>query len=155
MSWMPRSGLDSVGGVVWLPRLLEKARRVEELGSHSRLFDGYCYGNNDFMDSIVLRFLRTNDEDVSAVVRAHPDDEAARILIERSRRTPEECRKFSRLFTRSLRAFPIIDADERRLPPSFKTAALQRFYNGVMMPIVYAIFRRAERRRSSDAVSRA
>jgi len=28
MSWIPRSGLDEIEGVVWLPRLIDKARRA-------------------------------------------------------------------------------------------------------------------------------
>lgn len=147
MSWAPRSGYDSINDVAWLPRLFDKARRVAELGGGSRLIDGYCYGNNDFMDSRVLRFLRTDDVAVSSLLQGRSDDEAARILIERSGRAPDECRKFSADFKRSLASFPLLDADEGKLPPGIKAAALRSFYNRLMMPIVYVLFRRAERKR--------
>ncbi len=150
MTWMPRPGIDSIDDVVWLPRMIDKARRVEQLGNGTRLVDGYCYGDNDFIDSKVLRFLRTDDRTVSEIVRTHPeDDEAARIIIERSGRTPDECREFSRSITRTFQNFALMAADEGTLPPGFKTSALRFFYNRLMMPIAYSAFRRAEQKRRS------
>lgn len=146
MTWMPRSGLDSLEEVVWLPRLFDKARR-SALNGNARLTDGYCFGNNDFVDSKVLRFLRIEDTAVSALLRDHSDEEAARIIVSRSGRSADECRRFSRALKRSMANFSLMEADEGRLPSGFKSAALHFFYNSIMMPIVYPVFRRAERKR--------
>ena len=147
MGWVPRSGLDTLEEVVWLPRLFDKARRFEELGKNARRVDGYCYGDNDFIDGKVLRFLRTDDATVSSLLRDHSDAETARILVERSGRTPEECRRFSNDLKRSVNNFVFMEADEGRLPPGPKTAAIRFFYNNLLMPIFYAKFRRDERKR--------
>jgi len=147
VSWTPRSSLDSVEGLIWLPRLFAKARRVAESGGRSRLVDGYCYGNNDVMDGRVLRFLRTDDVTVSSILQDHSDDEAARIIVKQSGRTREECLQFSRDLERTLRSFPVIDADEGLLPPGIKATAVRFFYNRLMMPVVYMMFQRAERKR--------
>lgn len=134
--------------VVWLPRLFDKARRFEQLGGDDRLIHGYCYGDNDFVDGKVLRFLHTDDATVSSLLREHTDAEAARILVERSGRTPEECRQFSHHLKRSLNNFVFMEADEGRLPPGFKTVGIRLFYNILLMPIFYSKFRRAERKRA-------
>lgn len=149
MSWVPRSGLDTMEDVVWLPRLFDKARRFQQLGEDARLIDGYCYGDNDFIDGKVLRFLRTDDATVSSLLRELSDAEVARILAERSGRTAEERRQFSDELKRSLHNFIFMEADEGRLPPGLKTAAIRFFYNNLLMPIFYSKFRRDERKRRS------
>ena len=57
MSWTPRSPHDEADGLVWLPRLIDKARR-SALGraSGADLMNGYLYGNSDYIDSKVLGF---------------------------------------------------------------------------------------------------
>lgn len=135
MTWMPRSGLDSIEGVVWLPRLIDKARRAE-LSSTGRLCDGYCYGSNDFIDGKLLGFLRTNDITVSSILRSHSDDEAARIIVSDSGRTPDECKRFSRTLQRKFLNFALMEADEGRLTGA-KAFLLRVFYNRIMMPMVY------------------
>ena len=146
--WAPCSALNEMSGVVWLPRLIEKARRCEQSGG-SRLFDGYCYGDNDFIDKMVLAFLRTNDATVSALVREHAsDEEVARILVERSGHTASECEQFSRQMRRKLADFILIEADEGRVG-GFKGALVKFLYNNAMMPIVYRMFARDESKRTS------
>ena len=78
MTWIPCSGRDSVAGLVWLPRLLEKARHCEA-SANSRLVDGYCYGDNDFIDKQLIAFLRTDDATISALVREQPVDNRDRL----------------------------------------------------------------------------
>jgi hypothetical protein len=64
--------------------LLQKARHCET-SPQGRLADGYCYGDNDFIDKQLIEFLRTNDAAISALVRQHPaDSDVARILVERA-----------------------------------------------------------------------
>ena len=153
MSWTPCSGLDSVVGLVWLPRLLEKARRCEACAD-GRLVDGYCFGNNDFIDRDLIAFLRTDDETISALVREHPADaDVAKILIERSGHTPAECEVFSTSFRRKYMDFILIEADEGRLRPGIKTATVKFAYNYLMMPVFYFMFRRDERMRTTNGTS--
>jgi hypothetical protein len=147
MGWIPCSGRDSVAGLVWLPRLLEKARR-SETSPEGRLVEGYCYGDNDFIDKQLIAFLRTTDTTISALVREHPaDEDVARIIVERSGRSAAECEAFNRTFRRKNFDFVLIEADEGRLR-GVKGALLKFVYNGVVMPIVYRMFKRDERNRS-------
>jgi hypothetical protein len=152
MSWIPRSGLDSAEDLVWLPRLVQKARRAEEGRATGRdLMEGYLYGDNDFIDKRVLEFLRTDDAAVSAVVREeHDDAAAAAIIAQRSGRTAEERRAFSKQLRGQLFDFVLMEADEGRLPPGLKRAVVRFLYNRVMMPVFYAQFRAAERKRARE-----
>ena len=142
-------GRESLAGLVWLPRLLQKARHCE--GSpDGRLVDGYCYGDNDFIDKQLITFLRTDDSTISALVREHPDDaEVARILVERSGHTPEEVAEFNTAFRRKNFNFVLLEADEGRMPPGVKATLLKFLYNGAVMPIFYPLFRRDERNRNT------
>ena len=155
MSWIPRSGLESVEDLVWLPRLLQKARRMEEGRASGRdLMEGYLYGDNDFIDKRVLEFLRTDDAAVSAVVREQPDDAAAAaIIVERSGRTAEERRAFSTQLRRKLFDFVLLEADEGRLPPGLKRTVVRFLYNRAIMPVINAQFRAAERKRAREQTS--
>jgi hypothetical protein len=149
MAWIPCSGRDSIAGLAWLPRLLEKARHAE-IAQSGRLVDGYCYGDNDFIDKQLIAFLRTDDVAISALVREHPADaDVAQILIERSRRSRAECEAFDRAFRKKNFNFILIEADEGRLS-GFKGAFLKFVYNAVIMRIFYPLFRRDERRRSAS-----
>lgn len=146
MSWQPCAANQTLEGLVWLPRLLQKARRSEEMGS--RIFDGYCYGENDFIDGRVLRFLNVSDANVCESVRqTHDDAQVARILIQQSGRSRAECEAFSTSLRRKLLNFAFLDADEGRMPPGPKRSAWVFFYNKCMMPIAYAMFSRAEQKR--------
>ena len=151
VGWMPCSGLDEYDGVVWLPRLIQKARRAEEgRRSGSDMMNGYFYGNNDYIDEQVLQFLHVDDSVVSALVAQQLDDgEVARILTERSGRTSEERRTFSERLKRRLGNFALMEADERRMPPGPKRSALAFLYNGILMRLFNAQYRSAEKRRSS------
>jgi hypothetical protein len=153
MSWIPCSGRDSVAGLVWLPRLLEKARHCAA-SPNGRLVDGYCYGNNDFIDKQLITFLRTDDTTISALVREHPvDADVARILVEQSGHSPAEIEAFNTAFRRKNFDFVLLEADEGRLQPGLKASILKFLYNGAVMPIFYPLFRRDERNRKEPASS--
>ncbi len=153
MSWTPCSGRDTVAGLAWLPRLLEKARRCENSPS-GRLVDGYLYGDNDFIDKQLIAFLRTNDATISALVREHPADaDVARILVEQSGRRRAECEAFDKAFRRRNFNFVLLEADEGRLRPGVKAALLKFLYNNAMMPIIYPLFRRDERKRKAPSTA--
>src|ERR1700682_4052916 len=147
MGWIPCSGRNSVAGLVWFPRLLEKARRCES-AQNGHLVDGYCYGDNDFIDKQLIAFLRTDDATISALVREQPvDADVARILVERSGHGPAEIEAFNAVFRRKNFNFVLLEADEGRLRPGLKASILKFLYNGAVMPIFYPLFRRDERKR--------
>jgi len=149
MAWIPCSGRDSASGLVWLPRLLEKARRCASAPG-GRLVDGYCYGDNDFIDKQLITFLRTDDATISALVREQQSDaDVASILVERSGRSPAECDAFNSTFRRRNFDFVLLEADEGRLRPGLKSALLKFTYNNVIMPVVYRMFKSDERKRSA------
>ena len=150
-AWMPRhAGREAASGCVWLPRLIDKGRRVLEGDAAGRdLLGDYLFGVNDAADTQLLRFLRLTNEDVLAVLRRHPDDAgAAAELVRRSGRTPAECAAWSARFLRFNAPFlAMMDADEGRRAPGAGTTALRLAYNRVIMPPAYAAYRWAERRR--------
>jgi hypothetical protein len=151
MSWIPCSGRDSLEGLAWLPRLLEKARHAEALQS-GRLIDGYCYGDNDFIDKQLIAFLRTDDSTISALVREHPANaDVAKILVDRSGHSRAECEVFDKAFRRRNLDFVLLEADEGRLRPGVKASLLKFIYNNMVMPIVYPLFRRDERNRNGHS----
>lgn len=151
MAWIPCSGRNSIAGLSWLPRLLEKARRCES-STTGRLVDGYCYGDNDFIDKQLLTFLRTTDSAVSVLVREHSNDaDVARIVVQRSGRSPAEIAAFDKAFRRKNLDFMFIEADEGRLGSGLGARILKVLYNGAVMPIFYPLFRRDEGRRSRRA----
>jgi hypothetical protein len=151
MSWFPCSGLDSAAGVVWLPRLLQKARRALS-SPDGRVVDGYLYGDNDFIDKQVIAFLRTDDEAISALVRENPSDaDVARILVERSGRSVSECDAYSKSLKRKFLNFFFLEADEGRFRPAVAASVIRFLYNAALMPVVYFIFQRDERKRKTTA----
>ena len=144
MTWTPPSGYDELSGCVWLPRLLAKARRhvaAAELGD-------YMFGDHDYLDAWLLRFLRTDEATVCAAVRSDGDDRAvARRLVEKSGRAPDELARFRRHFTFwNAPWLVMIDADEGRTRGP--AARLLNFvYNRVVVPPAIAVYRRATARR--------
>jgi hypothetical protein len=151
MSWTPCSGLDAEAGVVWLPRMLQKARRCLT-SPDGRVVDGYLFGDNDFIDKEVIAFLRTDDETITALVRENPSDaDVARILVERSGRSASECAAYSGSLKRKFLNFFFLEADEGRLGSGFKASAIRFLYNKALMPVVYFMFRRDERNRKASA----
>lgn len=153
MTWIPRSGLDKLQGLPWLPRLLDKARRFEAgRAAGTDLMNGYLYGDNDFIDAQLLKFLRTDDTAVRELVRQHADDaEVARILVERSGHDSAEVRAFAEKFLRRNMNFVVLEADEGRLGSGLRAKLMRIFYNRLFMPIVYVKFAADERKRRAGA----
>lgn len=147
--WMPCSGREEFAGLVWLPRLVQKARRFAQGRVRGEdLMNGYCYGDNDVADRALLDFLRLDDATVLQIVEAHPlDEDAARELIERSGRTLEERRSFNASLRRKLFNFALLEADEGRMTPGLRRSLLRFFYNRVVMPPFYLWFGLSERKR--------
>lgn len=106
------------------------------------------YGDNDYMDSRVLNFLRAKAADLNAlIVSQSSDDLVARALVERSGRSPRQIAAFN---TRMLLVygaiFAMFDADEgRKTGPLAK--ALAAFYNRIIYPPFAKKFSRDEARK--------
>jgi hypothetical protein len=149
-AWTPRSGREALAGVAWLPRLLDKGRRRlagERAGTD--LLGAYLFGDHNFTDGQLLRFLRLTGDDVLAVLRREPDDAAAAAeLVRRSGRTPRELAAWSARFGRTQGLFlAMMDADEGRRPPGPGTALLRGALNTLIAPPMAWLYRRAARRR--------
>lgn len=149
MRWVPRSGSDEFDGCIWLPRLIDKARRVAATGGGYLLDGDYMFGERDYADGRLLGFLGVSSEQVLEVVRGEPDDAAAAArILTMSGKTRPECEAFSRRFHLLMGPFlPMIDADEGRLAAGPWSAFLRGLYNGVIARPAVALFRRNERSR--------
>lgn len=145
-TWIPRSGRDEIGGCIWLPRMVQKARRIIDSDTKGKRLGEYIFGKHDPADVQVLRFLGISDEEVLDVVRAIPDDDAAAMqLISMSGKTGEQCASFSRRYRSMMRPFlAMMDADEGRRKPGALTSFLRWFYNRVVMPPSYIYFQRKQ-----------
>lgn len=142
-AWLPRSAFKRLANCVFLGRLIDKARHK----TRGLPMGEYMYGDNDYMDSRVFRFLGTTAAHVNAMVRSEPSDEVvARMLIQRSRKSPKQIASFStRMLLAYGVAFAMFDADEGRTSgPIAKTLAA--FYNGIIYPPFANKFRRDEAR---------
>lgn len=141
--WFPRSPFYRVSNCVFLARIIDKARRTV-----SGLPVGeYMYGDNDYMDSRVLKFLGLSASDLNAIVRVQPDDETVgRILIDKSRKSPKQIARFTlRMLLTYGVVFAMFDADEGRETGTL-AKALAGFYNHVIYPPFAKKFRRDEAR---------
>lgn len=135
-------------GLIFLPRMLDKARQVLE-GEHRgrNLMNGYLFGGRDYADRGILKFLRAKDARVLELVRETEDDAVvARTLVAASGRSAPEIQAWNKRF-RTLNApfLAMWDADEGRRAPGFGTSLLKLFYNFVLMPPVYLYFRTAQK----------
>lgn len=149
-TWMPRhSGRDAAAGLVWLPRMVEKARRrLEGQVIGQDLLWPYMFGVHDPADRQLLTFLGVHNDDVLDVLRHEPDDAAAAAeLVRRSGRTPAECAAWNARYLRLNAPFlAMMDADEGRRPAGVSTSLLRWIYNGVIMAPAYPVYRRLEAR---------
>ncbi len=149
-NWMPRPWNAELMGCIWLPRLLDKGRRVLEGRRQGRnLMNGYLFGDLDYADGKLLKFLHTNDARVLELLRESDDDEVvAKTLIRESGRSADDIQIWDARFRRVNAPFIVMwDADEGRRHPGIGTTLLSLFYNYLMMPPVYLGFWIAERLR--------
>ena len=141
---MPRPWNDELIGCIFLPRVLDKGRRTLESERQGRdLMNGYLFGDFDYADGMLLRFLRTKEVRVLELLRDLDSNEmVAAALFREGRRSTEEIKAWSRRFRIINAPFtPLWDADEGRREPGIGTSVLKLFYNFLMMPPVYLGFR--------------
>jgi hypothetical protein len=152
MAWVPRSPRESLCDLVWLPRLLDKARREAEGRSRGvDLITPYMFGDNDYLDAKLMAFLKVRERHVVQIVSEEPDDEqAAVLLVALSGRSREACRSWSARFLR--RESPVlwmIDVDEaRRVGPAADVG--RWLYNRVVIPPVFRLFRWMESKKPTQ-----
>jgi hypothetical protein len=95
-----------------MPRLIDKGRRKLEgdrLGQD--LLGDYMFGDHDYLDGFLLRFLGLPDAVILEILRDEPDDErAAAAIVERAGKTPEQCRAWSQRFERE-QHLPLLNLD--------------------------------------------
>ncbi|WP_455377078.1 hypothetical protein, partial [Petrachloros mirabilis] len=119
-NWMPRPWNAELMGCLWLPRMLDKGRKVLESERQGQnLMNGYLYGDFDYADGKLLKFFRTNDVRVLELLRKFNDDEAvAQALISESGRSADEIRAWGTRFRMVNAPFTAMwDADEGRRKP--------------------------------------
>lgn len=135
MSSAPRSPFERIDGLVWLPRLLAKARRARADG-----LGEYLLYEDSPLDAIALREWRVSGADLEGWLAEGLDDAgiAARVGAAMGAGAPPAREAWSRSFLRRWGWFcRAIDADEGRLAPSFETSLLRAMlavtYRGVLL----------------------
>lgn len=149
-NWMPRPWNAELLGCIWLPRMLDKGRQaMASQRQGQNLMNSYLFGDFDYADGKLLKFLRTNDAHVLELLRELNDDEAvAKRLMSESGRSVDEVQAWCKRFRTCNAPFIAMwDADEGRRAPGVGTSLLKLFYNYLMMPPVYVIVGIAERLR--------
>lgn len=142
--WVPRPWSDQLAGCTWLPRMLDKARRALASQRQGRdLMGGYLFGDLDYADGQLLKFLGANETQVLELVAQEEGDTAvAEQLVRQSGHTPQEIEAWNKRFRRANAPFIAMwEADEGRRQPGIGTSLLRFFYNFVLMPPAYAAFR--------------
>lgn len=142
-NWMPRPWNAELRGCIWLPRMLDKGRQALESKRQGRdLMNSYLFGDFDYADAKLLKFLHTKDARVLELLCELDDDEAvATRLISESGRSADEIQAWGKRFRQFNTPFIAMwDADEGRRGPSLGTTLLKLFYNFVLMPPVYLGF---------------
>lgn len=148
--WMPPSWREELKGFIFLPRTLRKGRRVLAGRRQGRnLMNGFLFGDFDYADGSILRFLRTKETRVLELLGESEDDAAvADTLIRESGRSAAEIKAWNRRFRTINGIFLAMwDADEGRRAPGVATSLLKWSYNYGLMPPVYVLFRIAQRLR--------
>lgn len=137
-SSVPRRWNAELGGVRWLPRLIDKARMRErgELGA-------YLLGHSP-VDGALLTRLNLTTEQFAEIVRRAPDDEAVLAAV-RAHWDEARVRRWSERFTAAYRWYiPLWDLDEGYARPNRLQAlalALFRPLEGGAMALVRRIRR--------------
>ncbi|MDB5100616.1 MAG: hypothetical protein JWM80_5037 [Cyanobacteria bacterium RYN_339] len=141
MSWAPRSPFDKAAGLMWLPRLIDKGRRKLQ---GDELLGDYMFGDHDYLDGFLLRFLELNDAVILEILRAEPDDDrAATAIVARSGKSAEACSGWNKTFDRSQHlALLNLDRDEGRYSFGPLIDPLWTAAQGVFLPVFRFIYDR-------------
>jgi uncharacterized protein DUF5069 len=137
-SLIPRRWNTELGGVRWLPRMIDKAR-MRERGA----LGAYLLGHSP-VDHALLTRLNLTTEQFAEIVRHAPDDEAVLATV-RARWDEARVRRWSQRFPSTYRVYIAIwDIDEGYVRPNRTQAlalALFRPLEGGAMALVRRIRR--------------
>jgi hypothetical protein len=113
-TWSPRGPLAEVGGYIWLPRLLDKAR---QLAAEPNV--GYVSLDASFMDTQFMRALRLSSAQLDGWIKEGLSDEAiaARIAQHAGHDEAAAAAWSARFSGKFGLAFLAMDADEGRMAP--------------------------------------
>jgi hypothetical protein len=137
---------------VWLGRLIDKGRQYQAAGvTPGEMLGDYMFGDKDYMDAKLLRFLALNDAQICEIISSEPDDErAAQRILERSGRTAAQCAAFNRAFVLANAPFlAMMDADEGRCKPGLSATLKKAAYNAIIFPLGILMYRSGSRKRST------
>lgn len=144
--WNPCRWNSQLENCLWLPRMLDKGRRYLESQQHQIGKDhlnGFLFGDLDFSDWRLLRFLRTNQDRVCELLTEFDSDQkVASQLLKESGKTSDEVHRWNRKFYLINCIFiPLWDADEGYRKPGVTTEIIKIFYKFLIMPPIYLAYR--------------
>jgi len=136
---IPRRWNETLDGVRWLPRLIDKARM-----SNAGVLGAYLFGHSPF-DAALLDRLDISTDEFGSLVASSSDD--ADVLARLRARGFDEARvrRWSDRLPHTARWFiPYWDADDRYAPLNWFSNAIVRLWHRIESPVMNAFraFRR-------------
>ena len=141
--WKPRRWNEKLENCLWLPRMIDKGRRHIEAQRDAHVsMHGYLFGDLDYGDWQLLRFLRTNQDQVSRLLEElDSDQDVAKRIVKDSNRSKEDIEKWNKRFRAVNCLFtPMWDADEAHRSPGLTTTLIKYSYIFILMPPVYLVY---------------
>ena len=137
---VPRRWSDSVDGIAWLPRLIDKARMAQ-----AGTLGAYLFGHSPF-DAALLKRLRTSTEEFAEIVSAAATDDAVLGALRARGFDEAAVRRWSARLPRSARFYTTLwDIDDGYATPNLIGRALLAPWRAVEKPAM-ALLRRILRR---------
>ncbi|HEY5893535.1 MAG TPA: hypothetical protein VIT91_09920 [Chthoniobacterales bacterium] len=124
--------------------MLDKGRRyIQSREKGHDLLNGFLFGDVDFSDWRLLRFLRTNERRLCQLLKESQSDElVANTLIAESGRTADDIAHWNRRFpVVNVLFIPMWNADEDHRQSGPFTEVIKVLYNWVVMPPVALVYR--------------
>ena len=109
----PRRWSETVDGILWLPRMIDKARMQQQgqLGI-------YLLGHSP-VDASLMKRLNVTTAEFETIVKTSADDAAALVALRQRGFDEARVRRWSERFPRTFRWFiPIWDVDEGYIKPN-------------------------------------
>jgi hypothetical protein len=128
---VPRRWNETLDGIRWLPRLIDKARmeRSGRLGA-------YLFGHSPF-DAALLRRMRVTTDEFAKIVDASPDDQSVLLALRAKGFDEARVRRWSDRLPTSARLYTSIwDADDGYTSLNPFGRALLAIWRGVERPIM-------------------
>jgi hypothetical protein len=140
----PPSPFAAAGGLIWLPRLLAKARRAQADG-----LGEYLLFEDSPLDAMALAAWRVRGAALTAWLAEGLDDGAIAARVGEAMGAADEAARaaWSRSFARRWGwFFRAIDADEGRLPPGLEASALRAMLAVTYRTVLVGLALRGRRR---------